>query len=88
MSLSWLLFFFTVKVYRPLFPSHTSFITLSSQGEVRDSYQSISKEEFFNSISREGKRKVRDVALVYPWLPWLYCCLSWAADAINVLGEK
>lgn len=25
---------------------------------------------------------------MYPWLPWLYCCLSCAADAIKVLREK
>ena len=39
------------------------------------------------SIALAGRKK-RDAALMYPWLPWLYCCLSWAADAIKVLGEK
>lgn len=48
---------------------------------------SIQKRDF--SIALAGKRKKkRDLALVYPWLPWLYCCLSWAGDAIKVLGEK
>lgn len=34
------------------------------------------------------RKMKKDMALVYPWLPPLYCCLSWAADAIKELGEK
>ncbi len=74
-----------MKACAALFPSHTSFITLRNQGEIRDSHHLNSKEGCFNSIGREEKK---NVALMYPWLPWFYCCLSWAADAIKVLGEK
>ena len=48
-----------MNAYTEWFPSHTSFITLRNQGEIRHSNHLHSKEGFFNSISREEKKKQR-----------------------------
>lgn len=43
----------------------------------------IQKRDFSIALTEKEKRD-----LMYPWLPWLYCYLSWAVDVIKVLGEK
>lgn len=90
-KMSALNFFFLLylsKAHTALFASHTLLITLSNEEEIRDSHHVLSQIQKNFSTALTGKGKIRDLVLVYPWLPWLYCCLSCAADAIKVLREK